>query len=735
MSRISLSSFVLGLTLALEPVAAEGDLPPELRLGDAVQPKEYSIQLRLNPESETFSGTVVIPIHVAVPPPEVIWLNARDIKVENAVVVEEQRIATEIVDGGDDYVGLRLEESLRPGKAQILIDYTGLLRKDETSGLFRRQVADDWYLFTQMEPLDARRVFPGFDEPGFKVPFEVSIAVPEGNRAFFNTPVESETTAEDGWTTFRFARSKPLPTYLLAVGVGPFDVVDAGAAGKNDTKMRIIVPRGKSEHAKWAVEATGPILELLEDYFGSPYPYEKLDQLAVPNIDLAMEHPGLVTYAQQMILRHPSEDTIPRQREFALVCAHELAHMWFGDLVTMAWWDDLWLNESFASWMENKIVDRWQPGWDRDVSAVSRRSGALEVDSLASARQIRQPIHSNGDIVNAFDGITYSKGASVLQMFESWIGEEPFRKGVRAYINGNAHSNATAGDFLAALQRTAGNELAEAFATFLDQNGAPEITAKLSCPEQGRPLLALSQRRYVPQGSPRGAEQKWNVPVCVGYGRGDEVGRACTLMKESSATLELETDGCPDWVLPNADLNGYYRVNYSKEMLDSSGDGARWLDDPRRRAGPAAAIARDGEPARAGEDRRHCGRRQRHSARRAPRQLRGLHPRDVRRAGAIARLDPRARRGRGHQADAAWTGQAGGGRGRGSAADRRGAAAGRGLAEGPLRDRSAAGQSRAPRRCEQQRRGDVEAAARAGQGRQRRKATRPPVRRDELVPR
>jgi alanyl aminopeptidase len=396
------------------------------------------------------------------------------------------------------------------------------------------------------------------------------MTVPPGHSAFFNTPRTSSEKGPDGWTTVRFATSKPLPTYLLAFGVGPFDVVDAGTAGRNKTKIRIIVPKGKSSEAAWAVEATGPILELLEAYFDMPYPYEKLDQIAVPQVGFAMEHPGLVTYGRGILLSAPEDDTVSRRRRFASVCAHELAHMWFGDLVTMEWWDDLWLNESFATWMAAKIVDQWQPQWEWRVQQAGARGGALRADSLGSARQIRQPIISSDDVLNAFDGITYAKGRAVLWMFESWIGEQALRNGVRSYVRKHAHGNATAVDFLTELGKASNDKMTEAFLTFIEQNGVPRLDVELSCPKDGRPQLRLNQSRYVPAGAAGGAggAQTWRIPICVRFGRGDESGRQCMLLTEPSSVMTLETKQCPDWVLPNADAAGYYHVAYDTDMLD-----------------------------------------------------------------------------------------------------------------------------------------------------------------------
>ena len=224
-----------------------------------------------------------------------------------------------------------------------------------------------------------------------------------------NTPVVSETEGKDGLVSVKFAETKPLPSYLVAFAVGPFGIVDGGKIGKKGTPFRVIVPRGKEPWAKFAIESTGPVVSLLETYFGEAYPYEKLDLIAVPLFGGAMENPGLVTYRQSLILGKPGQESTGFRRAFASVNAHELAHQWFGDLVTTAWWDDLWLNEAFATWMTPKIIERFKPEWDFPSSRANQASNAMRTDSLTSARAIRQPIVSNDDIKNAFDGITYQK--------------------------------------------------------------------------------------------------------------------------------------------------------------------------------------------------------------------------------------------------------------------------------------------------------------------------------------
>jgi alanyl aminopeptidase len=327
-----------------------------------------------------------------------------------------------------------------------------------------------------------------------------------------------------------------------------------------------VVPHGHSAEAKYAAETTPTIVNLLENYFGIPYPYDKLDEVSIPRANYAMEHPGLVTYAAGIIIRKPEQDTLERQREWVSVASHELAHQWFGDLVTTAWWDDIWLNEGFASWMANKNVNQYHPEWKMNISELNAYQGAMENDALVSARQVRQPIESNHDIANAFDGITYNKGSALLNMFEAYMGPEKFRDGIHRYLLKYEWKNAISAEFLSAL---AGDDrsIPSAFSSFLDQAGVPLVTAQLEC-RGGAAQLALTQQRFFPLGSSGAAPQLWKVPVCVRYPAGAGEARQCTLLDQKSAELQLtRATGCPGWVEANAGANGYYRVLYQGDLL------------------------------------------------------------------------------------------------------------------------------------------------------------------------
>jgi alanyl aminopeptidase len=541
---------------------------PTLRLPTDVRPTRQSVVLTVDPRGEKFAGMVEIEIVVQTTTPT-LWLNGTNLAVRDASLeMGDRSWALRVIPGNENVIGFSPETGIvGPGSGRLRITYDGVISRRDMEGLFAQQEGSNWYAFTQFEPLGARRAFPCFDEPGYKIPWRVTLNIPEADAGFSNTP-EASTTAQNGMKTIVFAETKPIPSYLVAVAVGPIDVVDAGKAGRNGTAVRILVPRGESANARWAVETTPRVLTLLEDYFDLPYPYEKLDQVTVPVFFGAMENAGLVTYGQTIMLQKAGEETISGRRFYVAIAAHELAHQWFGNLVTMGWWDDLWLNEAFASWMGQRIAERFGPDWGIDVDRVWSRSGALQTDSLTSARRVRQPIESVHDVANAFDGITYSKGEAIIEMFESWLGEDVFRRGVRQYIREHAWQNATVADFMAALSKAAGRDVGPSFSSFLDQPGAPLVTVDLKCGD-GPPRVALAQNRYLPLGSAGSRETSWRVPVCVRYPNGKEEARQCTLLDTPTADLQLRSvSSCPAWVLGNDGYSGYYRVRHGADMLN-----------------------------------------------------------------------------------------------------------------------------------------------------------------------
>jgi alanyl aminopeptidase len=548
--------------------ADNGPQPPKFRLPTSAVPQHYSLNLTAVPDKDTFAGAVDIDLNFK-ETTSVLWLNAEKITVADATLaLNGQTLTAKVIPQPKDLVGFSFDHPVGPGTAKLHINYRGEISRKDRAGIFQVKDGDHWYIYSQFEDISARRAFPCFDEPGYKVPWQVTLNVPSNDGAFSNTPVLSEGPGAGGMKTVKFAETKPLPSYLVAIAVGPMDIVDAGRAGANHTAIRIIVPHGHALEAQFVATTTGDVVNLLENYFGIPYPYEKLDEVAIPRVGYAMEHPGLVTYGAGFFLMKTDEATPGRKRGTTSVMAHELAHQWFGDLVTTAWWDDIWLNEGFASWMANKIVNQYHPEWKMNIGELNSYQGAMGTDELVSARKVRQEILSDDDIANAFDGITYDKGSALLNMFEAYMGPEKFQGGIRAYLNKYSWGNATSSDFL---QSISGGDptVGQAFSTFLDQPGVPLVTAHLSC-SGGSAQLRLSQHRFLPRGSAGSADQLWDIPVCVRYpsGNGDE--RQCTLVTDKSATLGLgKATGCPAWIYANAGEAGYYRVLYDGEMLSS----------------------------------------------------------------------------------------------------------------------------------------------------------------------
>ncbi|HJL16947.1 MAG TPA: M1 family metallopeptidase [Sandaracinaceae bacterium LLY-WYZ-13_1] len=548
--------------------------PPEGRLPSDVRPTRYTLTLAVDPSREGFTG--VAEIDVRLPARQrVIYLHGDGLEVSEVVVTpsggEGRPAEWATVDEGHGLASITPERPVGPGVVTLRITY-GAPFDRTLEGLYRVEHDGAPYAFTQMEPLGARKAFPCFDEPSFKTPFDVTLVVPQDATAIANGPQVSARPTTGGMQRVRFDTTEPLPTYLVAFAVGPFDVVEADPVPSNDVRdapipLRGVAPRGQGEQLAHALEHTPAILGALERYFGIPYPFAKLDLIAVPDFAAgAMENAGAITFRSRLLLL--GEDaSVRQQRGFAYVTAHELAHQWFGNLVTMEWWDDLWLNEAFATWMETQTIEETFPQFEPQIAEMGVALEAMESDSLQAARRIRQPIETEHDIHNAFDRITYSKGNAVLAMFEQWLEPDVFRRGVSRYLREHAEGNATAEDLLSALEAEAERPARAPFESFLNQPGVPLVTVTPVC-EDDAAHLELAQRRYLPLGSRAEAARTWQVPFCARYRAGGEERRACTLLTEASGRLALE-GGCPDWVMPNAGGYGYYRWSLPPEALEA----------------------------------------------------------------------------------------------------------------------------------------------------------------------
>jgi cytosol alanyl aminopeptidase len=545
------------------------------RLDRAVTPRTYTLALRVVPSAAGFSGVADISLNVGHPNFTELFFHAQGLQITAAHVRAHERVfpvTVETVDAREGLTRAQLGEPAPGGEAVLHIEYEAPF--DATlEGLYRVNVGEDAYAFTQFEPMSARKAFPCFDEPGWKTPYDVSITYPEGQHAFANTRELETLSAGEGLLTTRFATSEALPTYLVAWAVGPLDAVES-TIPPNDVRnapltLRGIAPRGRGPELAYALEHTPRIVAALEAYFGIAYPFDKLDLVAVPDFSAgAMENAGLVTFRDSFLLMG-ADAPVGQRRGFAFVTAHELAHQWFGNLVTMSWWDDLWLNEAFATWMETETVAATFPEMQAEVAEEMTALEAFDADSLATARQIRNPIEASHDVHNAFDSITYSKGASVLQMFESYLGHEVWQRGVQHYLREHARGNATAADLIAAINVESGQDITSAFDSFLTQPGVPSIEVTPSCGDSGA-TLALRTTRYAPVGSAAEPGRGWQVPFCFRYSGHGEAHTQCTMLTDATASISIP-EGCPDWVMPNADGNGYYRFTLEPTWLAKLG--------------------------------------------------------------------------------------------------------------------------------------------------------------------
>ena len=555
--------------------ARAGGAPPEEgRLPSDTRPTAYALDLSIDPRRERFSGEVVIQVELD-GARRALFLHGQGLEVEQVIVRSEGTTQVGRWTGADDEDGFAmiLVDTPVQDAAELRIRYSAPLGR-ALDGLYRVRHGEDDYVFTQMEPLAARKAFPCFDEPRFKVPFALTLRVPASHTAAGNAPVVEE-RVDGPRKVVRFARTLPMPSYLFALAVGPFDVREGGdvpaveGAARTPVPFRALAPKGRGGELDYTLAHTPAILQTLESWFGSPYPYAKLDVVAVPDFEAgAMENVGLVTFRDTLLLVDEEQSPLRLKRFWAYIMAHELAHMWFGNAVTMAWWDDLWLNEAFATWMEHQAVARWRPPYEAPVELARYVFQTMDQDSLTSARAIQQPIQASHDIHNAFDGITYGKGAGVLAMFERYLGAERFQAGVRAYLERHGGGNATTSDLLGALGEAAGRDVGTSFRTFLTQPGVPVVGVDVSC-ESSPPRVTLTQRRYLPTGSSGSAEDRWQIPVCLRY---QPDGRAtpreqCMLLAEAEGTLELE-GRCPAWVHPNAAGAGYYRWTLPPAQLE-----------------------------------------------------------------------------------------------------------------------------------------------------------------------
>ncbi len=562
-------TFALAALILVSGVADAASDVPVGRLPRTVVPDKVAVELKIDPAQARFSGSVQMAVTVA-EATKTVWMHGRDLAISSARITAQkgatQTFTVEVADVSG-VLKLTVPKAIPAGRAVIDIVYDAPF--GELQGAYKVKPDGNDYVITQMEAIGARNTFPGFDEPGFKQPWDLSLVVPTGLVAVANTSEIRSEKAADGWTRHVFATTENLPSYLIAFAVGPWDVIDgpdmpANAVRNYPVKLRGIAAKGQGPRMKYALDNTAVIVAAEEAYFDIPYPFDKLDLVAAPDFGAgAMENAGLIVYRDSLMFADEKSDVRTRQGYWG-THAHELAHQWFGDLVTMPWWDDLWLNEAFATWMASKITGQLQPGFHSSRGLQEGALGAMGEDSLASTRRVHEPINEFTDIESAFDGITYQKGGATLAMFERYVGEEKFRSAIRTYLKKHARGNATSADLIAAIADVSDDPdgVRKAFASFIDQPGVPIVHVTAQC-DVGKPTLQVDQSRYLPIGSTATQAGDWLVPLCLRYGDSAGLHEQCGLVGGKSASVVLKTDRCPDFVMPNADGAGYYRFAMS----------------------------------------------------------------------------------------------------------------------------------------------------------------------------
>jgi len=557
------------LLLAGGAHAAAADYPHG-KLPDAATPKAYRLALTVIPEKDTFSGHTEIDLTVKAKTSS-LFMHGRDLKISKAVAVQNGReIAVTFTQL--DKTGVARADFASPlaaGPVTLKFDYEAAFG-DNAAGFYHIKVGDDWYAWTQFESIDARSAFPSFDQPGYKTPFSVKLITKPGFVAVSNAKETGTHDVKDlaagDLTEHDFEATKPLPTYLVAMMVGPFvtkeGVVPPSPQRPYPLPIRTVATKVNAGKLDYVIAETPSIVTHLEAYFNQPFPYPKLDQIASPVMPGAMENAGADTYGDNIIMLDKGAPTDQKQ-EFGMVVSHELSHQWFGDYVTPAWWDDIWLNESFANWMGYRIGNEWRPELHINAGAVDEALRAMDTDSYTVGRPIHQKIDDNDKIDSAFDAITYGKGGQVVAMIAGYMGDEKFRDGVRLHMSRHPYGNADSEQFFGALSDAAKDpKVLAAMKSFVDQRGVPTIDIK----RDGTNLI-VSQAPYERLGTPAPATM-WTVPLCVRVGDA----RNCALIDQKTQTVPVKGSGV---IMPNMGGTGYYRFTLEPrdwDALIASGD-------------------------------------------------------------------------------------------------------------------------------------------------------------------
>ena len=523
------------------------------RLPSTVAPTHYALTFTPDLKAATFSGSETIDVAVKAPV-ESITLNAAEITFDSVSVSAggKQQIATVSLDKEKEQATFTFASRLPVGNATLTIKYTGILN-GQLRGFYLSKTARRNYAVTQFEPTDARRAFPSFDEPAMKASYDISLVIDTQDTGISNGPIVADTPGPGaGKHTLRFLTTPKMSSYLVAFLVGDFEC----STGEQDgVAIRVCATPDKVGLTPYGLDVAKYVLHYYNDYFGIPYPLKKLDLIGLPDFEAgAMENFGAITYRETDLLIDPKTATDGAKQNVALVIAHEMAHQWFGDLVTMQWWNNLWLNEGFATWMENKPVAAMHPEWNIDQVVANSEDGTLDLDAQPTTRAIRAKADTPDEINQMFDGIAYGKAGDVLLTVENYLGSEVFRKGVHNYLEAHLYANATAEDFWNAQTAASHKPVNKIMDSLVAQPGVPMLT--FGEPSGGQ--VSVDQRRFFlsPSIQPD-LSQKWTLPVCF---KSSKSAPACQILTPESSTLKVPSG---DLFFANAGGKGYYRSAYS----------------------------------------------------------------------------------------------------------------------------------------------------------------------------
>jgi len=599
--------------LLLLLAASAAPLSAVTRLPQNVIPSHYAITITPDLAAESFGGEETIDVDVK-EPTDSITLHSVDLALKEVTVEAGGKRLTETstYDAANEMVTMKLPEMLQPGKAAIHIIFFGNLGK-QLNGLYLSRTARRKYAVTQFEARSARKAFPCFDEPAMKATFDITLVVDKNDTAISNGAIVADTPVGEGRHALRFATTRKMSTYLVAMLIGDFQCIEGSA---DEVPIRVCTTPGLQQLGHFALDAAKASVTFFDRYYGIRYPFGKLDLIGIPDFAAgAMENAGAITFRETDLLVDEKTASTLVEKRVAEVVSHEIAHQWFGDLVTMKWWDDIWLNEGFATFMSTKPTEAWKPEWRADLDKPAATDEALNIDAQRSTQPIRTPANAEGGgFGNA--GIIYGKTASVLRMVEDWIGPDAFRDAIRVYLRKYSWSNAAAEDFWSTMKASSQQPIDTVLESFIDLTGAPLLHVVESCDATGRRMTIAQQRALPPAQS--AAAESWTIPICA-HIVGAKTNEPCHVITRRDETLVLRNvvgevngsdaaESCSRPLFLSRNGSGYFLVDYAKSDRNALRDhlseltpaerisyqGNEWLlvKGQRRDAGEYLALLR-----------------------------------------------------------------------------------------------------------------------------------------------